>query len=99
MASEVATTRQTVVGDGLEKYSTRGSLTALGSLSQLVKMTRRNSAPMGKVLSEAMMSSICGSLAISRSSRLNSAMPVFSRRERIRSTACELLSSSDPTIR
>ena len=99
LASESAMMRQTVVGLGLARYSTSGSEIALASFEQPSRITRRNSLPMGKVLSEPMIDSISGSLVISRSSRLNSTMPVFSRRAFIRETAWSRLTPSVPTIR
>ena len=91
--------RQTVVGLGLARYSTSGSETALASFEQPSRITRRNSLPIGKVLSDPIIDSISGSLVISRSSRLNSTMPVFSRRAFIRETAWSRLTPSVPTIR
>ena len=91
--------RQTVVGLGLARYSTSGSETALASLEQPSRITRRNSLPMGKVLSEPMIDSISGSFVMSRSSRLNSTIPDFSKRAFIRETAWSRLTPSVPTIR
>ena len=99
LASESAMMRQTVVGLGLARYSTSGSETDLASFEQPSRITRRNSLPMGKVLSEPMIDSISGSLDMSRSSRLNSTMPDFSKRAFIRETAWSRLTPSVPTIR